>query len=172
MWDLLILILAMSLLPLGAIKYVDHKTGHKMAVWKQVICVSLFEFSFAPYTSFLFLASAHIGWMNLIYFILIWMLFYVFRFVLPARFTVIAPIVLGLMLMEPASSFITMSDGHIAINLEPSRTIDLSRRGDKVLDFLHILYRTAWAVLPLVGVHYLMKSRPIEKMEHVGAPPT
>lgn len=158
MRDLLILILAMGLLQLGAIQYVNHKTGHKMAVWKLVTCVFLFELSFVPYASFLFLASAHAGWMNLIYFLLVWMLFYIFRFVLPAKFSIVVPIVFGLMLIEPASSFITMSDGHLAFRHDTSRVIDLSRGGDKVLDFLHDLYKIAWAVLPLLGVHYLMGS--------------
>lgn len=161
MLDLLILVLAMSLLPLGVIRYVGHKTGHRMTVWKQVLCVLLFEFSFAPYASVLFLARADTGLISWIYFLLVWMFFYIARFLLPARISIIAPILFGLMLMYPAWSFITISEGHLAFSYGSSRVIDLARGSNKVLDFIHDLSNIAWAVLPLVGTHYLLKS--IEK---------
>lgn len=161
MRDLLILMLAMSLLPLGVIYYSKRKTGHKMAAWKIVLCIFLFEVSFVPYALSLFSLRTSMGWLNLTYFLLIWTSFYISRFILPSKFSIVAPILFGLMLIEPASSFITISDSHIYFGHGNGQTSDLSRGGNKVLDFMHDLYKIAWAVLPLIGTHYLLKS--IEK---------
>lgn len=145
--------LVMSLLPLGLLQHLGYKTGHKkIVIWKIVLCIILFEISCTPYAYLSFL-----GWLDLIYFSLAWMFFYIARFLLPARVTVIAPVLFGLMLMYPASSFITMSNGHLAFSHD-TFVIDLTQGRDKVLDFMQALFRAAWAVLPLVGVHYLMKS--------------
>lgn len=153
-----ILMLVASLFPLGVLQYLKHRTGLKIAVWKQILCVFLFELSFAPYTTVFFLGRGNMGFVDCFYFFLIWTFFYIARSLLPARISIIAPVVFGLMLIEPVSFFITISDGHLAFSDGSSRAIDLSRGGDKILDFMHALYKIAWAVLPLVGTHYLMKS--------------
>lgn len=162
MADLLILIgifiLVISASPFSMLQYLKYKKGFRVAIWKTILCIILFTISFLPYAFSLFLISANSGWINLIYFILIWVFFYIAHFVLPARISIIAPILLGLMLMIPASSFITVFHGHLVISLEPSQAIDLARGKNKLLDFLHDLFGIAWAILPLVGVHYLMNS--------------
>lgn len=152
--------LATSLLPLGVLRYLKRKTGHQIAVWKWILGVFLFEFSFAPYALLVSAIDAIDGWLNLTYFLLVWMLFFVVRRLLPARISVAALVVLGFMLMEPATSFITISSGHIAFS--HSQVVDLSPRGnDPIWRFLKILYGMVWTVFPLLGVHYLINS--IEK---------
>lgn len=162
-----ILILVASLFPLGVLQYTKRKTGLKIAVWKQILCVFLFELSFAPYTTVFFLGRGNMGFVDCFYFILIWIFFYIARSLLPVRITIIAPVVFGLMLIYPASLFITISDGHLAFSHNPFGSIDLTRGRNIVLDFLHDLYGIAWAVLPLVGVHYLLKSIEKVSIKHV-----
>lgn len=154
-----VLMLVASLFPLGVLQYFKRKTGLKIAIWKQILCVFLFEISFAPYTTVFFLGRGYMGFLDCFYFLLIWTFFYIARSLLPARISIIAPVVFGLMLMYPASLFITISDGHLAFSHNPFESIDLTRGRNKVLDFMHDLSKIAWAVLPLVGTHYLMKSQ-------------
>lgn len=162
MHRILIFMLVVSLIPFGAVQHFCHKKNRMMASWKKVLCILLFLLSWLPYMSagllFNNTASILLTWAQ---FLFVWLLFYGSLFLRLGKYSVVPPIVLGLMLMEPASSFITVSNDHIAFDLGNSTTIDLSRGGDKLQDFLYALYRISFAVLPLVGVHYLARS--IEK---------
>jgi len=158
MSDLIGLMLAAILFPLMAIQFLARKQGCKFAIWKQFSCVLLFVLSFAPYASFLFLADALGGLINLIHFVLVWMLFFLLQLFSPRRFIFIASIFLGLALMVPATSFITISGGVVSFD-DSGSTMDLSRQ-NKLFDFLFDLYRIAWAVLPLLGFHYLIGKKP------------
>lgn len=149
-----------SLLPLGVLQYTRHTTGNKIAIWKILLCVFLFELTATTYA----FSSVFMGWVDLIVLFLIWILFYTTRSLLPEKVAIIAPLVFGLLLMEPLSMFITIANGHIVFHNGFSSLLDELTSGPNLFDrslfklIIFDLYRITLTVLPLVGLHYLMLS--------------
>lgn len=152
--------LVTSLLPLGVLQHTRRRTGNKIAIWKIVLCIFLFELTAASYA----FSLAFMGWVDLIGLLLIWILFYATRSLLPEKVTIIAPLVFGLLLMEPLSSFITITEGHIVLRNGFSSLVKELTSGPNLFDrslfklVMFDLYRIALTILPLLGVHYLMLS--------------
>lgn len=154
----LIFLFIVSMIPIGAIQYLCHKTGVRLALWKKALSVLLFLFSFLPYAS----AALLLYNLDLIYlvwaqFLLVWLLFYGSLFLRQGNCSVVFAIIFGLILMIPATSFITVSNGHFSFFYDKSQLFYFFLGGNSSLGFLNVLYGVAWTVLPLVGVHYLMK---------------
>jgi hypothetical protein len=156
--SIIILMLIICLLPLGVLRYAERNGDAEISRWKSISCVLLFEFSFAPYAFLVSASHSVLKWVNLICFLSIWMSFFIARNFLPARFSLVAPIAFGLMLIEPASSFVFITDNRMYFRVDNGSTINLSSGGNELIEFLHILYKISWAIFPMLGVHYLMKS--------------
>lgn len=147
--------LILSLLPLGMMQYTKRSIGVKLSVWKWVLCIFLFEFSFLPYI----IVLLYKGVLDLIYFLLIWVIFFIARLKLSNQFTVAVCVLLGLMLMVPFSLMVTISDGHITFDSHYVYSfIDLASKHSLFNLIMHDLYAMVWTIFPLLGVHYLMKS--------------
>lgn len=148
-----------GLLPLVAIQYAKHVDGFKLTIWKQLACLVLFELSFTPYAFIISVSSGVYSWLNMGYFLLIWILFYLANFLLPLRLGAVASVILGLLLLAPASTFLTISDGHFSFDFGPSHTIDVAYQQNIVKALLQDVFKFAWATFPLLGVHWLMRQK-------------
>lgn len=149
------LTLTASLLPLGVLRFLIHKHHFEISGWKQFLFVFVFEVSFIPYA----ILIAFLGWLNLIYFVSVWVFFYFIRYYLPARMVGALPILCGLMLMVPVSTFLSVSDGHITFrNNLPNFIAGLTRGADWLEVWGAAAYRIAAAVIPFFISQYLMNS--------------
>lgn len=156
-----VLMLILAVLPLLAIEHAGRKTGGRLPVWRKVLCVILFEVSFAPFVSFFLLGRGNMAFLDCGYFLLMWGAFCFFRFLLPVRVSVAAPIFFGLMLVMPLTLFLTASNGYLEFaGAGGGWTVDLSRGGNYLSYVLQAVYRVSWGVLPLLGFYALTNKRP------------
>jgi hypothetical protein len=158
--------LTMALFSIGMLRYLESSRGAKIAAWKSICYILLFEFSFAPYAVLVSASHSVLKWVNLIWFLSVWMMFFFVRHSLPVRFSFVASIVFGSLLIEPVSSFVSISGNRLYFGFDNFHTIDLASSGLPTDQFLHILYRMAWAIFPMFGVHCLMKSVENEKADN------
>ena len=145
--------------PMLVIRYATQKADRKLVVWKKILCIVLFEISFAPTATNFLLGRGNMGFLDCLYFIMIWLIFCIFSFSLPAKISIIAPVFLGLLLVEPLSLFVAMTDHGLTVVHRHGHTVDLAIAGNKVAAFFQDFYRLAWAVFPLIGFHYLLGKR-------------
>ena len=84
----------------------------EISTWKIVSILLIFTVSLAPYLVF----ALTVGLEDLVYFFLIWVIFFVVRPWLAAKYSIILPIVCGIMLAFPASTFLYVGKYRIAFN--------------------------------------------------------
>lgn len=149
MFAFVIFVVAAIGFPLIIIKIISKGHNISVSVWRQVAAVAVFEVSFAPYALWLFLSNALNALINILQFSGVWLVWCVLRLRFGPRLSVLYVVVLGLVLFEPATTWLPVN----------GRTIDLSRGGDEVLDALHVAYRLAVAIMPLIVFGSLMSGK-------------
>jgi hypothetical protein len=163
-WFLLILIVTAAFIAC-ALFWFRFKTGIRLPLSKKLLAWCLLVVSFLPWATTVFLAPP-LAYLNIAYFFAVWTLFHAVRLVFPISYYIAAPIIFGLMLITPLSSFIQLENGHFSL-LPHKAVADLFIEvGKNWKDFSSAVYSIAFAVLPLLGTHFLL--RRVDTGSHVG----
>ena len=117
-WVTIILFFALpaGLLLYAAIRRIAVKSGSKTASWKILLLVLVFGASLVPYATVSLFTGPH----DIAYFFLVWVLFYFTRSLPPFRISIIVPIMCGIMLAFPVSTFIYIDGGVMFYNGLPN----------------------------------------------------
>lgn len=147
---IIVLLFIAALIPMAVLfackKYLDYRLS-----WlKSVACFLLFEFSFAPYAY----AGAVLGGLDLVYFISIWAIFYLFYFKFTPLLSLAFSFIGGLLLTTPVSLFISYSSGDILFSITQGIRLSFSEQSNIYL----IFYRLGWTIMPMVGTYFIMQS--------------
>jgi hypothetical protein len=158
-WFSLILIVTAAFMAC-ALFWFRFKTGIRSPLWKKLLAWCLLVVSFLPWATIVFLAPP-LAYLNIAYFFIVWTLFHTVRLVLPITCYIAAPIMFGLVLVTPLSSFVQLENGHFSLLPHKTVTDLFIEVGKNWKDFPSAVYSMAFAVLPLLGTHFLLRRNDI-----------
>tara|TARA_R100000353_G_C6456383_1_gene182663 strand:+ start:149 stop:631 length:483 start_codon:yes stop_codon:yes gene_type:complete len=141
-----------SSLPICFLLYLNADPKFDLIIWKAVLCVILFELSFAPFVY----AAAVLGWLDIVYVLLLWGLLYTVIVKFSSFGAVFVALLVGVLLSFPLSSLVKISGYSIDITL--ANWLSLFSSSKDNFDSLKLFYRLFWALAPALSSYVLIKS--------------